>query len=197
MLVLFWNLSHSEEACTEIVDMALSNLVKILDYSCSQDRDAQKTLWVDKCVEELKAREKWALPALKMLRDICCLYESGGSTGVRPHVTRQEVIDRLQTQHSLVILVTDSLTCYVDGVRNKLAGNYDLFMLILLYFLLADFISTLFSEEGSIDWDNWLPDGRYPHAAQVHERLSFLRFLLKDGQLWLCAEQVCGENKYI
>lgn len=35
-----------------------------------------------------------------------------------------------------------------------------------------------------------MPDGRYPHAAQVHERLSFLRFLLKDGHLWLCAEQV-------
>lgn len=46
------------------------------------------------------------------------------------------------------------------------------------------------TEEGEIDWENWLPDGRYPHAAQVHERLSFLRFLLKDGQLWLCAEQV-------
>lgn len=127
VLVLFWNLSHSEEACTEIVDMALSNLVKILDYSCSQDRDTQKTLWVDKCVEELKAREKWALPALKMLRDICCLYEVGGGTGVRPHVTRQELIDRLQTQHSLVILVTDSLTCYLDGVRNKLAGNLCLY----------------------------------------------------------------------
>lgn len=123
VLVLFWNLSHSEEACTEIVDMALSNLVKILDYSCSQDRDAQKTLWVDKCVEELKAREKWVLPALKMLRDICCLYEAGGSTGVRAHVTRQQLIDRLQTQHSLVILVADSLTCYMDGVRNKLAGK--------------------------------------------------------------------------
>lgn len=46
------------------------------------------------------------------------------------------------------------------------------------------------ADEGKIDWDNWLPDGRYPHGAQVHERLSFLRFLLKDGQLWLCAEQV-------
>lgn len=52
----------------------------------------------------------------------------------------------------------------------------------------------MFSEDGSIDWENWLPDGRYPHAAQVHERLSFLRFLLKDGQLWLCAEQVCGKK---
>ncbi|XP_069354342.1 ubiquitin carboxyl-terminal hydrolase 9X isoform X2 [Maniola hyperantus] len=165
VLVLFWNLAHSDEVCTEIMDVALANLIKILDYSCSQDRDAQKTLWLDKCVEELKSNDKWVLPALKMMREICCLYEAGGGSGVRPHVTRQELIDRLQTQHSLVILVTDSLTLYMDAVRSKLA------------------------EEGEIDWENWLPDGRYPHSAQVHERLSFLRFLLKDGQLWLCAEQ--------
>ncbi|CAH0691384.1 unnamed protein product [Chilo suppressalis] len=165
VLVLFWNLAHSEEVCTEIMDVALANLIKILDYSCSQDRDAQKTLWLDKCVEELKTNEKWVLPALKMMREICCLYEAGVGTDLRPQVTRQELIDRLQTQHSLVILVTDSLTHYMDGVRNKIV------------------------EEGDIDWDNWLPDGRYPHAAQVQERLSFLRFLLKDGQLWLCAEQ--------
>lgn len=75
-----------------------------------------------RCVEELKTNEKWVLPALKMMREICCLYEAGGGTGVRPHVTRQELIDRLQTQHSLVILVTDSLTHYMDGVRKKLAG---------------------------------------------------------------------------
>uniref|UniRef100_A0A2A4J087 ubiquitinyl hydrolase 1 n=1 Tax=Heliothis virescens TaxID=7102 RepID=A0A2A4J087_HELVI len=166
VLVLFWNLAHSDEVCTEIMDVALANLIKILDYSCSQDRDAQKTMWLDKCVEELKTNEKWVLPALKMMREICCLYEAGGGTGLRPHVTRQELIDRLQTQHSLVILVTDSLTHYMEAVRNKL------------------------TEEGEIDWDNWQPDGRYPHAAQVHERLSFLRFLLKDGQLWLCAEQI-------
>lgn len=165
VLVLFWNLAHSDEVCTEILDVALANLIKILDYSCSQDRDAQKTLWLDKCVEELKTNEKWVLPALKMMREICCLYEAGGGTGLRPAVTRQELIDRLQTQHSLVILVTNSLTHYMETVRNKL------------------------TEDGKIDWENWLPDGRYPHTSQVHERLGFLRFLLKDGQLWLCAEQ--------
>lgn len=88
-------------------------------------------MFLCRCVEELKTNEKWVLPALKMMREICCLYEAGGGTGVRPHVTRQELIDRLQTQHSLVILVTDSLTHYMDGVRNKLAGNE-----ILLYYLL-------------------------------------------------------------
>lgn len=32
-------------------------------------------------MEELKSNEKWVLPALKMMRDICCLYESGGNAG--------------------------------------------------------------------------------------------------------------------
>jgi hypothetical protein len=34
-----------------------------------------------------------------------------------------------------------------------------------------------------------LPDGRFNHLQQVNDRLRFLRFLLKDGQLWLCKPQ--------
>lgn len=86
-----------------------------------------------RCVEELKTNDKWALPALKVLRDICCLYEVGGGTGLRPLVTRQELIDRLQTQHSLVILVTDSLTNYMGTVRCKLEGMYNTFLFSLRY----------------------------------------------------------------
>ena len=41
---------------------------------CVQDRDAQKTQWLDRCVEELKS-DKWVLPTLKQIRDICCLYQ--------------------------------------------------------------------------------------------------------------------------
>lgn len=75
VLTLFWNLAHSDEVPTEIMDQALNAHVKILDYSCSQERDAQKTVWIDKCIEELKD-DKWTLPALKQIREICCLYES-------------------------------------------------------------------------------------------------------------------------
>lgn len=39
------------------------------------------------------------------------------------------------------------------------------------------------------DPGDFFPDERYDHNAQVQERLNFLRFLLKDGQLWLCAPQ--------
>lgn len=46
--------------------------------------------------------------------------------------------------------------------------------------------TALFSEHPNLDPYDILPDGRFNHVAQVQDRLSFLRFLLKDGQLWLC-----------
>lgn len=36
VLTLFWNLAHSDDVPTEIMDQALTAHVKILDYSCSQ-----------------------------------------------------------------------------------------------------------------------------------------------------------------
>jgi ubiquitin carboxyl-terminal hydrolase 9/24 len=38
-----------------------------------QDRDAQKMTWITKFVEELK-NDKWVLPALKQIREICQLF---------------------------------------------------------------------------------------------------------------------------
>ncbi|XP_047353087.1 probable ubiquitin carboxyl-terminal hydrolase FAF-X isoform X1 [Vespa velutina] len=168
VLTLFWNLAHSDEVPTEIMDQALNAHVKILDYSCSQERDAQKTIWLDKCVEELKSGDKWALPALKQIREICLLYEANSNPAhQRSHNLhyRQDVIERLQQDHLVVVLVTNSLTNYMDKVRQLVKENPDL------------------------DPNTFVPDGRYNHIMQVHERLNFLRFLLRDGQLWLCAEQ--------
>lgn len=80
-------------------------------------------------MDELKSGDLWTLPALKLIRDICCLYEP--STNVTNHTSRQhqllhrqEVIDRLQNQHSLVILVTNSLTGYMDHVRELVNGKF-------------------------------------------------------------------------
>ncbi|KZC06489.1 putative ubiquitin carboxyl-terminal hydrolase FAF-X [Dufourea novaeangliae] len=167
VLTLFWNLAHSDEVPTEIMDQALTAHVKILDYSCSQERDAQKTIWLDKCVEELKNGDKWVLPALKQFREICCLYEPNPSIGhgQRGHHYRQDVIQRLQTEHTIVILVANSLTNYMSKTRQLVKENPD------------------------IDPNTYMSDGRYNHIMQVQERLNFLRFLLKDGQLWLCEDQ--------
>lgn len=167
VLKLFWTLAHSADIPPEVLDQALASHVKILDYSCSQERDAQKTMWLDKCVDELKAGDEWALPALRLIREICTLYETTSSHAPRVHqvLTRQQVIDRLQNDHTLVILVTTSLTKYMDEVRAQVKLN------------------------PSLNPNNLLLDKRYPHPQQIQERLEFLKFLLKDGQLWLCAEQ--------
>ena len=38
-----------------------------------QDRDSQKMSWITKFVEEIK-NDKWVLPALKQIREICQLF---------------------------------------------------------------------------------------------------------------------------
>lgn len=54
-----------------------------------------------------------------------------------------------------MILVTNSLTNYMDKVRQLVKENPDL------------------------DANTYMHDGRYNHIMQVQERLNFLRFLLK------------------
>lgn len=165
-LKLFWSLAHSAEVPQEVLDQALAAHVKILDYSCSQERDAQKTAWLEKCVDEL-SRDNWVLPALRLIREICCLYDSQSISAPRSHQTliRQQVIERLQNDNSLVILVTNNLTKYMDKIREIVREN---------------------PEQQA---QNLCIDNRYPHTQQISERLDFLKFLLKDGQLWLCADQ--------
>ncbi|XP_037709570.1 probable ubiquitin carboxyl-terminal hydrolase FAF isoform X2 [Drosophila subpulchrella] len=167
VLKLFWTLAHSQEVPPEVLDQALGAHVKILDYSCSQERDAQKTIWLDKCVGELKSGDGWVLPALRLIRDICCLYDTTPNHAPRTQTgtNRQQVIERLQNDYSLVILVTNSLTAYMERVRQMVADT------------------------PGLEAANIVIDGRFPHHAQIAERLEFLKFLLKDGQLWLCADQ--------
>jgi len=38
-----------------------------------QDRDSQKTKWIDRCIEELRS-DTWVLPALKQIKEICSLF---------------------------------------------------------------------------------------------------------------------------
>ncbi|CAL1289008.1 unnamed protein product [Larinioides sclopetarius] len=169
VLNLLWSLAHSNDVPTDIMDQALTAHVKILDYSCSQDRDSQKTHWLDRCVEELKI-DSWVLPALKQIREICILYSEAppnfNHAQRSPHMFyRHEVINRLQQHHSLVILVADNLTAYMKKAH------------------------VLAKEHPDLDPNSVSPDSRFSHVQQVQERLNFLRFLLKDGQLWLCAPQ--------
>ncbi|XP_067314752.1 ubiquitin carboxyl-terminal hydrolase 9X-like isoform X2 [Pseudorasbora parva] len=170
VLNLLWNLAHSDDVPVDIMDQALSAHIKILDYSCSQDRDTQKMQWIDRFIEELRTNDKWVIPALKQIREICSLFgeapQNLSQTQRSPHVFyRHDLINQLQHNHALVTLVAENLSAYMENMRQ-------------------------FSKEhAGFDPQTVREGSRYSHVQEVQERLNFLRFLLKDGQLWLCAPQ--------
>ncbi|KAK7155926.1 hypothetical protein R3I93_010558 [Phoxinus phoxinus] len=170
VLNLLWNLAHSDDVPVDIMDQALSAHIKILDYSCSQDRDTQKMQWIDRFIEELRTNDKWVIPALKQIREICSLFgeapQNLSQTQRSPHVFyRHDLINQLQHNHALVTLVAENLSAYMENMRQ-------------------------FSKEfPGFDPQTVRVGSRYSHVQEVQERLNFLRFLLKDGQLWLCAPQ--------
>ncbi|XP_048397467.1 probable ubiquitin carboxyl-terminal hydrolase FAF-X [Stegostoma tigrinum] len=170
VLNLLWNLAHSDDVPVDIMDQALSAHIKILDYSCSQDRDTQKIQWIDRFVEELRTNDKWVIPALKQIREICSLFgeapQNLSQTQRSPHVFyRHDLINQLQHNHSLVTLVAENLSAYMENIRQ------------------------FHKEYPEYDPQTVRSGSRYSHVQEVQERLNFLRFLLKDGQLWLCAPQ--------
>ncbi|KAM4560871.1 ubiquitin carboxyl-terminal hydrolase 9X isoform 4-T4 [Fundulus diaphanus] len=184
VLNLLWNLAHSDDVPVDIMDQALSAHIKILDYSCSQDRDTQKIQWIDRFIEELRTNDKWVIPALKQIREICSLFGEApqnlrkkmpiniqtslaSQTQRSPHVFyRHDLINQLQHNHALVTLVAENLSAYMETMR-QLSKE----------------------EQAEFDPQTVRPGSRYSHVQEVQERLNFLRFLLKDGQLWLCAPQ--------
>ncbi|XP_024141700.1 ubiquitin specific peptidase 9 isoform X2 [Oryzias melastigma] len=184
VLNLLWNLAHSDDVPVDIMDQALNAHIKILDYSCSQDRDTQKIQWIDRFIEELRTNDKWVIPALKQIREICSLFGEApqnlrkkrpiyiqtnlvGQTQRSPHVFyRHDLINQLQHNHALVTLVAENLSAYMETMR-QLSKE----------------------EQAEFDPQTVRPGSRYSHVQEVQERLNFLRFLLKDGQLWLCAPQ--------
>ncbi|XP_074179594.1 ubiquitin carboxyl-terminal hydrolase 9X-like isoform X3 [Rhinolophus sinicus] len=175
VLNLLWNLAHSDDVPVDIMDLALSAHIKILDYSCSQDRDTQKIQWIDRFIEELRTNDKWVIPALKQIREICSLFGEApqnlsssrfSQTQRSPHAFyRHDLINQLQHNHALVTLVAENLATYMNSMRLYARDHED------------------------YDPQTVRLGSRYSHVQEVQERLNFLRFLLKDGQLWLCAPQ--------
>ena len=73
VLDLLWNLAHSDDAPNEIIDQAIAAHIKILDFSCSSDKEAQKLKCLEKCIEQLK-ENKWVIVSLRQIREILQQY---------------------------------------------------------------------------------------------------------------------------
>ncbi|XP_065840934.1 ubiquitin carboxyl-terminal hydrolase 9Y-like isoform X2 [Oscarella lobularis] len=145
------------------MDQALNAHIKILDYSCAADRDQQKSLWLEQCLAELKS-DTWVLPAIRMMRDIFTMYieaPHGSSTSHLNYYYRQDMIQNVDFQSNLTALLTTNLECYMSKVRKHCGVN-----------------------PGATPEDVVL-DGRTNHEQQVNDRLTFLKFVLEDGKLYL------------
>ncbi|KAM6149271.1 ubiquitin carboxyl-terminal hydrolase 9X-like [Rhynchocyon petersi] len=175
VLNLLWYLVHCDDVPVDIMDLALKAQLNILDYRCSQDRDAQKLQWLDCFIEELHLNDQWVIPALKQIKDICTLFCEApqnlsfshfSQTQRSPHVFyRRDLISQLQHNHALVTLVAENLATYINSMKLYARDHED------------------------YDPQTVRLGSRYTHVQEVQERLNFLRFFLKDGQLWLCAPQ--------
>jgi hypothetical protein len=83
--------------------------------------------WIGRFVEELKS-DKWVLPALKQIREICQLFPEAPQnfphTQRAPHMYyRNNVIGQLQNQHSIVMLVSQNLHQYMVRARQYATGQ--------------------------------------------------------------------------
>lgn len=172
VLSLLWSLAHSKDVPTETMEAAMNAHIKILDFSCSQDRDTHKLEWIGTLIDELKNNPSWTIPALKHIREICQLFSEAPQQNFNNVRTenlyyRQNIISELQSQHSIIRLVTNNLEIYVKKARQVVTENKHL----------------------ANDPKLLLLDKRYDHNIQVQERLRFIRFLLKEGQIWLVEDQ--------
>ncbi len=199
VLDLLWNLAHSDDAPTEIIDQAVAAHIKILDYSCSSDKESQKLKYLEKCIEQLKDN-KWVIVSLRQIREILQQYpeivtgsfqtqrlinysQNSSSSNINSNSNSQtntnnnsnnnqnnyyrpDIIAKLQKEYSLISMITANLANYYESIRRYVKENGE-----------------------NIDSDTILSDGRFNHSTQIQERLHFLKYLLKEGQLWLCSAQ--------
>ena len=81
VLDLLWNLAHRDDCPNDTMEHALNAHIKILDYSCSQERESQKLRWLQRCVDEV-TQGIWVIPALKQMKEICMLYLEVSQVGL-------------------------------------------------------------------------------------------------------------------
>ncbi len=218
VLDLLWNLAHSDDAPNEIIDQAIAAHIKILDYSCSSDKETQKLKCLEKCIEQLK-ENKWVIVSLRQIREILQQYpemisgtfqtnrllnytantNSSHQITTASEMLRQQqnenfsVLNRnLSTQFSSVGQQSTSLNSHIlyrSDVIAKLEKEYSIINMITSN--LSNYYDAIKSMNSSllVDADLILVDGRFNHSIQIQERLHFLKYVLKEGQLCMSLSQ--------
>jgi ubiquitin carboxyl-terminal hydrolase 9/24 len=157
VLELLWTIAHDQHLPNEIIDQALTAHLKILDYSCLQEKEKTKLLWLDKFMDEVKHDRGYVIISLKQLREICMQFHEGVFAQNIPRMpgpqNRTGVIDILEKKYELTRVVTENLCEYMANTR-KCKEN---------------------EPKMSLSPEEYYSDGRFNHNQQIHERLNFLK----------------------
>ncbi|CAF1165958.1 unnamed protein product [Adineta steineri] len=171
VLELLWNISHDKHLPNEIIDQALAAHLKILDYSCLLEKEKTKLSWIERIIDEVK-QDQHVLISIKQIREICTQFHENLYTHNIPRMSgplnRISVIDLLENKYQLTCVITENLCHYMDTVRRY-----------------RDEKKKILPPP-----EEYYPDGRFDHNHQIHERLTFLKFVLKDGRRYLAFEHL-------
>eukprot|EP00051_Salpingoeca_urceolata_P010816 m.132959 g.132959 ORF g.132959 m.132959 type:complete len:2404 (+) comp16869_c0_seq3:193-7404(+) len=159
VLRLLWILAHDADTPRDIVEVAVTSLVKILDMGYIGDGDSQRMVWMDHCAKDI-TQHKWIVPAMKMIRAIADLFKEAKNRNY-PGKLRHKVLQDLDKSHSLKANVVRELRRYCRDA-NK-----------------------FFRKQPESDPEVVVVEGNYTHADTIDEILRFLKYIVWDGHLWL------------
>ncbi|CAF3941595.1 unnamed protein product, partial [Rotaria sp. Silwood2] len=129
VLELLWNIAHDKHLPNEIIDQALTAHLKILDYSCLQEKEKTKLLWLDKFMDEVKHDRGHVIISLKQLKEICMQFHEGVFAQNIPRMpgpqNRTGVIDILEKKYELTRIVTENLCQYMDNTRKYKEDDFE------------------------------------------------------------------------
>ncbi|KAL3990716.1 Ubiquitin carboxyl-terminal hydrolase family protein [Acanthocheilonema viteae] len=166
-LSLLWDLFHDERLPVEMIDAALEAHFNVLESAVPAEE--LRRHYIERCIDELLLDSVFVLPALKHMQRLMTLMpECDYSTGRK--VTRAEYIATVQQDTELCSRLSKNVALYMEKVRNAVNDRPHIYAAV--------------EDAGSLVFV-----GRYTHSDNLRIRLSFLHFLLSDGQLWLMAPQ--------
>ncbi|CAK8688756.1 unnamed protein product [Clavelina lepadiformis] len=156
VLNLLWDLAHHPKLSPTLVDMLLSEHNAILGESYLI-KDAVKKSFIMKCIEDIR-KDQWIVPSLKQLCEI-------SKTIVKSHnkliKSERGFLHELNKTNEIVKLVAASLTrCHQMAATSAKTQETELSA-------------------------NMLVSDRYKHSDYMWHHLSLLKFLLKEGDLYL------------
>ncbi|KAM3727860.1 putative ubiquitin carboxyl-terminal hydrolase FAF-X [Dirofilaria immitis] len=166
-LSLLWDLFHDERLPVEMIDAALEAHFNVLESAVPAEE--LRRHYIERCIDELLLDSVFVLPALKHMQRLMTLMpECDYSTGRT--ITRAEYIATVQQDTELCSRLSKNVALYMEKVRNAVNERPHVYAAVedagILVFV-----------------------GRYTHSDNLRIRLSFLHFLLSDGQLWLMTPQ--------